>query len=93
MKVIEELWYGHLKMCERDVPLGSPLRKSMASVSKEEEKLKETLSEEQRKLLGILMDAQLALTADFERDAFTRGVRFGARMMLEILDADDGQNL
>ena len=32
-------------------------------------------------------------TADLECDAFKTGVRFGARMMMEILDVDDGQNL
>ena len=93
MKVIEELWYGNLKMCEREVPKDSPLRKSMNQASKAEEKLEETLNEEQRKLLEALMDDHMTLTADLECDAFTRGVRLGARMMMEILTADDGQNL
>ena len=93
MKVLEELWYGNLKMCERDVPQGSPLRKSMTHVSGAEEKLAETLSAEQRKLLETLIAAQLSLTADLERDAFTTGLRLGARMMMEILDAEGGQNL
>ena len=39
------------------------------------------------------MDNQMTLTADLERDAFTSGLRLGARMMMEILTADDGQNL
>ena len=93
MKVIEELWYGNLKMCEREVPKDSPLSKSMNQASKAEEKLAETLNEEQRKMLEALMDKHLTLTADLECDAFTRGVRFGVRMMMEILDVDDGQNL
>ena len=93
MKVIEELWYGNLKMCEREVPKDSPLRKSMNQASKAEEKLAETLNEEQRKMLETLMDDHMTLTADLERDAFTTGVRFGARMMMEIHGADDGQNL
>lgn len=93
MKVIEELWYGNLKMCERDVPQGSPLRQSMNHVYRSEEQLAETLNEDQRKLLETLMDNHMTLTADLERDAFTTGLRFGARMMMEILAADDGQNL
>ena len=88
MKVIDELWYGNLKMCEREVPQKSPLRKSMNQVSKAEEKLTETLNEEQLKMLETLMDKHLTLTADLECDAFTTGVRFGARMMMEILDAE-----
>ena len=93
MKVIEELWYGNLKMCEREVPKDSPLRKSMNQASKAEEKLAEMINEEQRKMLETLLDKHLTLTADLERDAFKTGVRFGARMMMEILGADDGQNL
>ena len=93
MKVIEELWYGNLKMCEREVPQGSPLRQSMNQAFKVEEKLAETLNEEQRKMLESLMDDHMTLTADLECNAFTTGVRFGARMMMEILSADDGQNL
>ena len=92
MKVIEELWYGNLKMCEREVPQGSPLRQSMNQVSEAEKKLAETLNEEQRKMLESLMDDHMTLTADLECDAFTRGVRFGVRMMMEILGAEDSQN-
>ena len=44
-------------------------------------------------MLEALLDKHLTLTADLECDAFKTGVRFGARMMMEILDADDGQNL
>ena len=80
-------------MCEREVPKDLPLRKSMNQASKAEEKLAETLNEEQRKMLESLLDKRLTLTADLECDAFTTGVRFGARMMMEILDVDDGQNL
>ena len=87
MKVIEELWYGNLKMCEREVPQNSSLRQSMNQASKAEEKLAETLNEEQCKLLETLMDNHMTLTADLERDAFTSGLRLGARMMMEILDA------
>ena len=93
MKVIVELWYGNLKMCEREVPRNSPLHKSMNQASEAEEKLAETLNEEQRKLLEDLMDKHMTLTAGLECDAFTRGIRFGMRMMMEILDADDGQKL
>ena len=93
MKVIEELWYGNLKMCEREVPQNSSLRQSMNRVSRSEEQLAETLNEEQCKLLETLMDTQMALTADLERDAFTTGLRLGARMMMEILVANDSQNL
>ena len=93
MKVIKELWYGNLKMCEREVPQNSPLRKSLSQASEAEEKLAETLNEAQRTLLEALMDDYMTLTADLECDAFTRGVRLGAQMMMEILDANDGQNL
>lgn len=93
MKVIEDLWYGNLKMCEREVPRNSPLHKSMNQASETEEKLAEALDKVQRELLEDLMDKHVTLTADLECDAFTRGVRFGVRMMMEILDADDGQNL
>ncbi len=93
MKVIEELWYGNLKMCEREVPKDSPLRQSMNHVYRSEEQLAETLNEDQRKLLETLMDNHMTLTADLERDAFTTGLRLGARMMMEILGVDDSQNL
>lgn len=39
------------------------------------------------------MDNHMTLTANLERDAFTSGLHFDAWMMLEILAADDGQNL
>ena len=74
MKVIEELWYGNLKMCEREVPKDSPLRKSMNQASKAEEKLTETLNEEQLKMLETLLDKHLTLTADLECDAFTTAI-------------------
>ena len=78
---------------EREYPQEVLTRRVMSQVAMAEEKLVGALNDEQRKMLEPLMDKHLTLTANLECDSFTRGVRFGEMMMLEILDGDDGQNL
>ena len=58
-----------------------------------DEKLSEALDKVQRELLEELMDKHMTLSAGLECDAFTRGIRFGVRMMMEIFGAEDSQNL
>lgn len=89
MKVIDELWYGNLRFSEREVPKDSPLRESINRAAMAEEKMSEALNNEQREMLENLMDKHADLTADLECDAFGRGVRFGALMMMEILGKRD----
>lgn len=85
MFVLEDLWQGHITPSLRAVQPGSPYEKiSEASVEKLSEFRKE-LSAEGKKALDDYCDLEMQLAEISAQDAFIKGVRFGARFILDIL--------
>lgn len=85
MSMLEEIWYGNLTpykaFAEKDGEYSSVLK----IVESNEERIKGELTEKGRAVLEALTDMQQELLSIGTRDAFIYGVRYGVRVVAEVL--------
>lgn len=85
MNVLEEFWYGNLDPAEYDACLDEEYKELIRLISRNEEKLLETMTEEQRDIFSRYSDCVREHQALAESLLFQNSFRLGARIMLEIL--------
>ncbi len=85
MKILEELWYGNLEPCEYDADASKEYKEVLRLISKNEEKLQATLSEEQKELFSRYTDAVREYQSMAECLLFQNSFALGARIMLAVL--------
>lgn len=79
--IIEELWYGNVAPHE-SIPVDKRL---LSLMSRNREKLEETLTEKQKELLNKYDESLNEMHSAQELEAFSCGFRIGARLMAEAL--------
>ena len=84
MTVIEDLYYGNIHPCERDVVRGSAMDRLMKLLCKNEETLTATLTEQQKEIFLKFKNCQDELSSLTERDAFRDGFILATRLMMEV---------
>ena len=75
-ETLEDLYYGNITPCDRQIRSGTPLMKAMEQ------------SQECEEQLTKLLDGEIGSTLALEN--FILGFRLGTRLTLEALDEDDG---
>ena len=85
MNVLEELWYGNLEPSEFDSSYSKEYKELLHLVSRNEEKLLSTMTEEQKELFLKYSDAMRTFQSLAECLLFQRSFQLGARMMIEIM--------
>jgi len=85
MNVLKELWYGNLDPTEYDACPDEEYKELIRLISRNEEKLLETMTEEQRDIFSRYSDCVREHQALAESLLFQNSFRLGARIMLEIL--------
>ncbi len=91
MYLLDELWRGKITPDERSIREGSAYEKiNRESIACMRTVLNE-LSEEGEKAFDQYCQLELQLSEISERDTFIRGVRIGARFILDILGEYDSQ--
>lgn len=85
MDILEELFYGNIAPCQRSFHNREQCSQLMGYLSRQEQTLMESLSEEQRKVFKKYRDNTLELEKLTELDAFLYGFRLGGRFQLEML--------
>ena len=86
MKILEELWYGNIEPTEYDTASCKEYRQLLALICRNEEKLKATMTEEQKELFTRYTDAVREHQAVAECLLFQSSVKLGARMMVEVME-------
>lgn len=84
MKSLEEFWYGNIEPTEYDSDAGN--KEALRLISLNEEKLQATMTDEQKELFSRYTDAVREYQTMAECLLFQNSFRFGARMMLEIME-------
>lgn len=87
---LEKLYFGNLTPNERQIEPGSALRKAMDQAEQQEEQLTAQLEGEEKTMLLRLLNAENEIASTFALENFVLGFRLGARMILEVLDENDG---
>ena len=76
MNTIQDLYYGRISPYEM---------KLKALADKNEDLLRETLSDEQKELLDKLTECITDISSISERDMFIAGFRLGVKLMIDVM--------
>ena len=85
MNILEEFWYGNLEPTEYDTPSNKECKELLQLISRNEEKLLATMTEEQKELFSRYTDCVREHQAMAECLLFQNSFRLGGRMMLEVM--------
>ena len=85
MRILEEFWYGNIEPTEYDTSSNKEYKKLVELICRNEEKLRATMTDEQKELFSRYTDAVREYQTMVECLLFQNGFKLGARMMLEIM--------
>lgn len=83
MNILENLWYGNIRPCE-DLPSNDDYIKAAKLKNCYNDKLEQTLSDNQKELFNKLKDVQLEQESLGECDAFIRGFNIAIKNMIQV---------
>ena len=85
MRILEEFWYGNIEPTEYDTS-SVEFKKLLELICRNEEKLRSSMTEEQKELFEKYIDCTHEYQAITACQIFQNGFKLGARMMLEIME-------
>ena len=88
MNILEEFWYGNLDPAEYDTSPSPEYKELLQLISRYEEKLLATMTDAQKDLFSRYQDCVREFQATAECLLFQNSFCLGARMMLEIIEAN-----
>lgn len=86
MKLLEEFWYGNIKPTEYDTFACKEYKEIVRLITKNEEKLQATMTEEQKELFSRYTDAVREYQAMSECLLFQSSFKLGVRMMVDVME-------
>ena len=88
MSILEDLWFDNLVVQDAEIRKGTEQEKALAASVRCEDAFRETLTEKQKEQFELCGERRNELLTVFEKEAFIRGFRLGARMAAEGLSDD-----
>ncbi len=85
MKIIEDLYYGRISPYEMSISAAPEYQKLKALADRNEDLLRQTLSDEQKELLDKLIETVTDISSISERDMFIAGFRLGVKLMIDVM--------
>lgn len=85
MKLLEEFWYGNIEPTEYDANASKEYKEALRLITRNEEKLQATMTDEQKELFSRYTDAVREHQTMAESLLFQNSFKLGARMMLEVM--------
>ena len=85
MKIIEDLYYGRISPYEMNISATPEYQKLKALADRNEDLLRESLSDEQREMLEKLIETVTDISSISERDMFIAGFRLGMKLMIDVM--------
>ena len=86
MRILEEFWYGNIEPTEYDTSTCKEYKKLQEPICRNEEKLKATMTAEQKDLFEKYTDCIGEYRTITDCLIFQNGFKLGARMMLEVME-------
>ena len=86
MNILEEFWYGNLDPAEYDASPSEDYKELIRLISRNEEKLLDTMTDAQKDLFSRYQDCIREFQAMAESLLFQSSFRLGARIMLEVME-------
>ena len=88
MNTIQDLYYGRISPYKMSISTAPEYQKLKALADKNEDLLRETLSDEQKALLEKLTECITDISSISERDMFMTGIRLGMKLMIDVMKND-----
>lgn len=85
MPILEDIWYGSFAPNNCRVRPGSDYEKLTAYILQDQKQLLQALPEAEKALLEKIWDNQAELDEINGREAYIRGFRNGARIIIEVM--------
>lgn len=85
MKLLEEFWYGNIEPTEYDTNACKEYKEALRLITRNEERLQATMTDEQKELFARYTDAVCECQTIAECLLFQNSFKLGARMMLEVM--------
>ena len=85
MRLLEEFWYGNIEPTEYDTS-SKEYKKLQELICRNEEKLKATMTDEQKELFEKYSDCVREYQTITDCLIFQNSFKLGARMMLEVME-------
>ena len=85
MSTIQDLYYGRISPYEMSISTAPEYQKLKALADRNEDLLRESLSDEQKELLEKLTESITDISSISERDMFIAGFRLGMRLMIDVM--------
>ena len=85
MNTIQDLYYGRISPYEMNISTAPEYQKLKTLADKNEDLLRETLSDEQKELLDKLIESITNISSISERDMFIAGFRLGMKLMIDVM--------
>lgn len=86
MRILEELWYGNIEPTDYDSLACKEYKEALRLITKNEEKLQASMTDEQKELFSRYTDAVREYQAMAECLLFQNNFKLVARMMLEVIE-------
>ena len=90
-KILEQLWDGGIRPCERTVRKGSEYARLQEAAQKEYDRFWRLLSPDAKEAYSAFCETNNSLTSISDRDCFIKGFRLGAQLVLAAICEDDSQ--
>ena len=88
MKVLEEFWYGNINPAERPFQRQRKFDKAFKMLTKNEEKLLESLNEQEKELFDKFKTCYDEMIQITECQTFIKGFKLGARFVMACIESD-----
>ena len=85
MSLLEEFWYGNIEPMEYDTSSCKECKKLLELICRNEEKLKATMTDEQKELFSKYTDCVREYQTITDYLLFQNSFKLGARMMVEVM--------
>lgn len=92
MKTLEDLYYGRIQPCDYAIRPGSRSEHLQGLVARHERTLEDTLSGAQREVFHKFWDAVAEMNEIAEREAFIKGFRLAANLLIEVTASAGEEN-
>ena len=86
MRLLEEFWYGNIEPTEYGVDVCKERKAALLLITKNEEKIQATMTDEQKELFARYTDSVREYQTMSECLLFQNSFKLGARMMLEVME-------
>ena len=86
MRILEEFWYSNIEPTEYDTTACKELKEALRLITRNEEKLLATMTEEPKELFSRYTDAVHEHQTMAECLLFQNSFKLGARVMLEVME-------